>query len=49
MDKLLKVYQTFFLIQMDEESLETFELPATLNPAEQTAKFNQICFIFLLP
>ena len=49
MDKLLKLYQTFFFVLMDEESLDTFQLPVVLDPTEQPANFNQICFIFLLP
>ena len=37
------------MIQMDEEALESFSLPRCLDPAENTAKFNKICLLFLLP
>ena len=49
MDQLFKQYQTFFLIYMDEESLESFSLPAALEPSENPNRFNRICFLFILP
>ena len=49
MDQLCKQYSTFFLIQMDEEALESFSLPHCLDPAENSARFSKICLLFLLP
>ena len=49
MDQLCKLYQTFFLIQMDEEALESFSLPRCLDPADNPARFGKICLVFLLP
>jgi len=49
MDQLCKQYQTFFLIHMDEEALQSFSLPRCLDPAENMAVFSKICLVFLLP
>jgi len=40
MEKLLKDYSSFFLIQMDEESLESFSLPNVLEPARNQSSFS---------
>ena len=49
MDKLVKEYQTFFLVRMDGEALQSFRLPPSLEPAVNPQLFYKICFVFLLP
>lgn len=49
MASLLKHYSTFFLIQLDQMSLQSFQLPSVLEPASNPDRFYQICFLFLMP
>ena len=49
MDKVIRTYSTFFIMEMDQRTMNTFVLPPYLEPAENAAVFNKICFLFLLP